>query len=125
MCTGRAWLKRSGRSSSWIRRAKRLAIYHRDHFDCVHCRLVFPPATGRGDLTLDHIVPRSMGGTNEASNLVTSCWECNSSRQDTELRGEALRRAQRAATRPLDMSAGRSLARGEGVAAQQRLQHVV
>lgn len=33
-------------------------------------------------MTLDHYVPRSHGGSNKASNLVTSCPRCNFRRQD-------------------------------------------
>lgn len=35
------------------------------------------------EVTLDHLLPRCYGGNNEATNLVTSCRSCNSSRQDT------------------------------------------
>jgi len=31
-------------------------------------------------LTLDHLLPASEGGTNERSNLVTACFECNTAR---------------------------------------------
>lgn len=31
-------------------------------------------------LTLDHIVPRSRGGTDEPDNLILACWSCNSSK---------------------------------------------
>ena len=31
-------------------------------------------------LTLDHLIPWSAGGTNEAENIVSSCSRCNSSR---------------------------------------------
>jgi hypothetical protein len=31
-------------------------------------------------LTLDHLTPYSQGGSNDASNLVTACLRCNSSR---------------------------------------------
>jgi len=54
----------------WITVKKRLAIYLRDKFYCL--------ATGEDllgaheqDITLDHIVPRNQGGTNEESNLYT------------------------------------------------------
>lgn len=33
-------------------------------------------------MTLDHFVPRSKGGSNKASNLVTSCPTCNYRRQN-------------------------------------------
>lgn len=63
----------------WIRDDKRLAIYIRDGFACLWC--------GRGvehdaQLTLDHYVCREKQGTNEASNLVTACHDCNSRRQN-------------------------------------------
>ena len=95
-----------------------MAIYHRDSFDCVYCRMVFPPATGRGDLTLDHIILRSQGGSNDATNLVTCCWSCNSARQDRELTAAERRRAARAVAKPLDMTAGRRIAAGQGYEAQ-------
>ena len=90
--------------SKWIRPEKRMAIYIRDGFDCVYCRGVFPLGT---DLTLDHITPRSLGGSTDASNLVTCCLSCNSSRQDAELRPKDLRRALRAAARPIDIARGK------------------
>lgn len=104
--------ERSGRSSKWIRRSTRFALYHRDGFDCVYCRGVFPPATGRGDLTLDHVVPRSQGGSDRPDNLVTCCWDCNSARQDRPLTADERRRAMRATSKPLDREAGRALASG-------------
>ena len=119
------WWSRPGRSSSsWIRRTTRFAIYHRDGFDCVYCRGVFPPATGRGDLTLDHVVPRSRGGSNLPENLVTCCWECNVSRQDRELTALERRRARAATTKLLDRVSGRLLASGARLG-QQRLAGVV
>ena len=35
--------------------------------------------------TLDHLVARSEGGSNEPANLVTACLECNSERAGKEL----------------------------------------
>jgi len=61
---------------NWIRPEKRLAIYLRDGLACVWCG-----ATVEDDrLTLDHLKPHSHGGSNEATNLVTCCHRCNSSR---------------------------------------------
>lgn len=68
---------------NWIRKDKRLAIYLRDGMACAYC------GAGVEDegviLSLDHIVPRSAGGGNAASNLVTSCKSCNSARGDIEI----------------------------------------
>jgi hypothetical protein len=35
--------------------------------------------------TLDHLVCHSVGGSNDARNLVTCCGSCNSRRQDKKL----------------------------------------
>ena len=69
--------------SKWIRPVKRTAIYLRDGGACLYC--------GRGIcdgviLTLDHIVACELGGSNEATNLVTACLSCNSSKQDATTR---------------------------------------
>jgi 5-methylcytosine-specific restriction endonuclease McrA len=52
---------------------KRLRIYMRDKFRCQYCgekKVV-------GELTLDHILPRSRGGGNSPLNVVTACVHCN------------------------------------------------
>lgn len=63
----------------WIRPEKRLAIYVRDSFRCLYCGTDLRQAAP-ADITLDHLLPRSAGGTNEATNLVTACRSCNSAR---------------------------------------------
>ena len=68
--------------SKWIRPEKRLALYIRDGFQCAYCGSSLKNATP-ADVTLDHLVPRCAGGNNEATNLITACRSCNSSRQDT------------------------------------------
>ncbi|MCH7662977.1 MAG: HNH endonuclease [Chloroflexi bacterium] len=46
-------------------------IFRRDNFTCQYCG-------GRGvTLTLDHQVPRRMGGKHSWDNLVTACTSCN------------------------------------------------
>lgn len=108
----RSWNARSGRSSTnWISKEKRFAIYHRDGFDCVYCRAIFPPAMDGVGLTLDHLIPRSMGGDNRATNLVTACRSCNYSRQNKALASRLLAKLQRLAAQPLNLEAGTILAR--------------
>jgi CRISPR/Cas system Type II protein with McrA/HNH and RuvC-like nuclease domain len=51
-------------------RANRARIYKRDNHECVYCG-------SKKDLTLDHVIPKSRGGGNEWTNLVTSCFKCN------------------------------------------------
>ncbi len=36
------------------------------------------------DLTLDHIVPRSRGGSNHTTNVLCACTKCNASKSHTE-----------------------------------------
>jgi 5-methylcytosine-specific restriction endonuclease McrA len=49
------------------------AIMERDGSGCAYC--------GRADpVTLDHVVPRSQGGSNDVSNLVLACAPCNSAK---------------------------------------------
>ena len=48
-------------------------IYARDRYECQYCGHRFPP----GELTYDHVVPRSLGGQTDWSNIVTCCIACN------------------------------------------------
>ena len=66
--------------SKWIRPAKRQAIYERDGHRCVYCERSNHDSVIM--LTLDHVAPRSIGGGNEHTNLVTACRHCNSARRD-------------------------------------------
>lgn len=79
-----------GQGSNWIRAEKRRRIYERDGWRCVWCqREVYSPRVknyrdGALLATLDHVVPRTEGGTNDASNLLTCCDECNRNRGNTK-----------------------------------------
>lgn len=54
-----------------IPKALRSAVYERDGHTCLHC--------GATDsLTLDHILPYSLGGPDSLDNLQTLCRSCNS-----------------------------------------------
>lgn len=65
----------------------RFSILHRDDFRCRYC--------GRGsnqiDLHVDHVHPKSKGGSDDPSNLVTACKECNLGKGVTILRPRAQR----------------------------------
>jgi 5-methylcytosine-specific restriction endonuclease McrA len=54
-------------------RFSRHNIYLRDGSRCQYCGKGFP----RTDLNLDHVVPRSRGGTTTWENVVCSCVACN------------------------------------------------
>lgn len=62
----------------------RLIIFDRDKFRCFYCG-----KSTYGDceeLHVDHIYPKSLGGENIASNLVTSCAKCNLNKKATVLK---------------------------------------
>ena len=61
---------RQRREASGMKRAR---IYMRDKFRCQYCGV----KKTAGDLTLDHILPRSRGGDNSPMNIVTACVVCN------------------------------------------------
>lgn len=65
-----------GRTRRNIDVNRRFQIYERDKCLCVWC---FESKTF-DNLTLDHIVPWSEGGTERTYNLVTACEECNTKR---------------------------------------------
>jgi 5-methylcytosine-specific restriction endonuclease McrA len=101
--------------SKWIRPEKRLAIYSRDGFCCVYCR-------AEDKLSLDHLQPRELGGSHEATNLVTCCVSCNSARKDQAMRvwlkvlrddgvdvNGLARRIRSLASKSLDMGEGKRL----------------
>jgi 5-methylcytosine-specific restriction endonuclease McrA len=70
--------------SKWIRPNKRQAIYTSDNHTCQYCgRSIYEHSDIV--LTLDHILPRELGGDNKATNLVTACLSCNSSKRDLPL----------------------------------------
>jgi 5-methylcytosine-specific restriction endonuclease McrA len=54
-------------------RFSRFNIYSRDQNRCQYCGRQFP----RVELNLDHVVPRSRGGTSTWENVVCSCHRCN------------------------------------------------
>lgn len=69
--------------SKWIRPEKRRAIYRRDDFTCVYCGA---HAEDGVQMSLDHVTPRELGGSNHETNLVTACVCCNSAKQDLPMR---------------------------------------
>ena len=60
----------------------RMQILERDNFTCQYCGRKPPDVV----LHIDHVHPRSRGGKNEMSNLVTSCRECNIGKSDVLLK---------------------------------------
>lgn len=57
----------------------RFEIFRRDNHTCRYCGASAPDVT----LEPDHVVPVTLGGTDEPSNLVTACQDCNSGKTST------------------------------------------
>ena len=53
------------------RKITRRAVFARDRWTCQYC------GHERGNLTVDHVVPRSKGGRSTWDNIVTCCAPCN------------------------------------------------
>jgi len=112
---------------NWIRQTTRLAIYMRDGRKCIWCRQTNSEVKR---LTLDHVKTYSGGGSNDPSNLVTSCMACNASRgaksakvfaryiaeRTDQKPREVTRRVRNAKTRVLPRPEARALIRMNGSA---------
>ncbi len=59
-------------------RKARLRVFVRDSFSCQYCgKDLLESADAYREATIDHIVPRSAGGSHRDSNLVACCATCN------------------------------------------------
>jgi 5-methylcytosine-specific restriction endonuclease McrA len=61
----------------------RFNLFLRDEFCCQYCG-------ARGDLTFDHVVPRSRGGRTSWDNVVAACSPCNLRKGNRSLRQAGL-----------------------------------
>lgn len=66
------------------RKITRRAVFARDRWTCQYCGGV------RGSLTIDHVVPRSRGGTSSWENIVACCAPCNRRKGDRLLSGAGM-----------------------------------
>jgi len=58
------------------RKITRRAVFARDRWTCQYC------GRARGNLTVDHVIPRSRGGPSSWENIVTCCAPCNRRKGD-------------------------------------------
>ncbi|QZT61270.1 HNH endonuclease [Mycolicibacterium austroafricanum] len=76
----------------------RFEILKRDAFRCKYCGLT----AGEAELTVDHVVPVTLGGSDEPENLVCCCRECNAGKSSVpvsaDLVSDVAQDAQRWAT---------------------------
>ena len=68
------------RNEQKISTSLRHTILSRDNFTCQDCGA---KASNGAQLEVDHHIPRSNGGSNDESNLVTLCRDCNHGKSDT------------------------------------------
>ncbi|HIK31649.1 MAG TPA: HNH endonuclease [Oscillatoriales cyanobacterium M59_W2019_021] len=69
-------LKMAGMERIWkVPPVNRREVLRRDNHTCQYCG-------SRKHLTLDHVVPRSKGGTHTWDNVVTACSPCNARKGD-------------------------------------------
>ena len=93
------------------RKITRRAVFARDRWTCQYCG-------SRGNLTVDHVVPRSKGGPSSWDNIVTSCAPCNRRKGDRLLRHVGHEAPPRAAEpQPPDLHPRRQPHHPHGVAA--------
>lgn len=59
----------------------RFEVFKRDKFTCRYCGKSSPAVV----LEVDHVIPRSSGGSDDEMNLVTSCFDCNRGKSDRNL----------------------------------------
>ncbi|MHB1468167.1 MAG: HNH endonuclease [Solirubrobacteraceae bacterium] len=57
------------------RKITRRAVFARDSWTCQYCG-------SRSNLTVDHVIPRSKGGSSNWENIVASCAPCNRRKGD-------------------------------------------
>lgn len=63
-------------------------IFTRDNFRCVYCGKT--PYKDSIKLVVEHVYPRSKGGTNELFNTVTACSKCNTNKSNRILNADII-----------------------------------
>jgi hypothetical protein len=74
-----------------ISKKTRFEVFKRDEFTCQYCGKKAPNVI----LEVDHINPKSKGGSDKILNFVTSCRECNRGKRDVPLDDQSALQKQR------------------------------
>ena len=107
-----------------ISKRLRYEVLRRDSYTCRYCGAKAPEVK----ITVDHVVPVALGGTDEPSNLVAACGDCNGGKTSSspdaplvaDVAADALRWSQ-----AMTAAAGEMLARASGdVDARAYFEHV-
>lgn len=64
-----------------MKKKTRFEVFKRDLFTCQYCGNKPPSVI----LEVDHIIPKSKGGSDDIDNLVCSCFDCNRGKSNVEL----------------------------------------
>ena len=62
-----------------VSKTLRYQVLRRDGFTCRYCGGRAPDVA----LTVDHVIPSTLGGSDEPTNLITACRDCNSGKSAT------------------------------------------
>lgn len=60
-----------------VSKRTRFEVLRRDNYTCRYCR------STESELTIDHVTPLALGGTDDPANLVACCKDCNSGKTST------------------------------------------
>lgn len=69
-------------SKSPIWPGTRLRVFDRDAYKCTYCGVFCDIFDNKTRPTIDHIIPRSKGGSSRYENLTTACFSCNGRKRD-------------------------------------------
>ena len=76
-----------------VTKRTRFEVLRRDNYTCRYCRSAENP------LRIDHVTPVALGGTDEPTNLVAACQDCNAGKASTSLDAEQVADIQHDAVR--------------------------
>ena len=65
-----------------VSKRTRFEVLRRDNYTCRYCR------SADNALRVDHVTPVALGGTDELTNLVAACQDCNAGKASTVLEAE-------------------------------------
>lgn len=94
-----------------VSKRTRYEVLKRDNHTCRYCGATAPDAV----ITLDHVLPVALGGSDDPSNLVAACRDCNAGKSSTTPDAPLVEDVKQA-----DLKWGRAMARAAELRAAQR-----
>lgn len=92
-----------------VSKRTRYEVLKRDNHTCRYCHATDSP------LVVDHVTPVALGGTDDPSNLVAACRDCNAGKASTSPAAEVV-----ADVQAIDLQWADAMKRAAGVMAAQR-----